>query len=51
VASRDAQGGAGRGDPNAERLLDGANVRIVLAEKVGKQPGVVEVELERVFSN
>jgi len=51
MAPRDAQGGAGRGDANAKRLLDGADVRIVLAEKIGKQPGVVEVEFERVFSN
>ncbi|HXN87027.1 MAG TPA: hypothetical protein VN867_13205 [Candidatus Binataceae bacterium] len=51
MASRDTQGGAGRGDANAERLLNGADVRIVLAEKVGKQPGVVEMEFERVFSN
>ncbi len=51
VASRDAQGGAGHRDANPERLLDGTDVRIVLAEQIGKQPWIVEVELERVFSN
>ncbi len=49
MASRDAQGGAGHRDADAERLLDGADVRIVLAEQIGEQPWVVEVEFERVF--
>jgi transposase len=51
MTSRDAQGGAGRADANAERLLDGADVRIVLAEQIGKQPRVVELEIERVFNS
>src|SRR5208283_1621022 len=51
MASRNAQGSAGRADTDAERLLDGADVRVVLAEQIGKQPWVVEMKFERVFSN
>ena len=51
MPSRDAQGSTGRRDADAERLLDGADVRVVLAEQIGKQPWVVEMKFERVFSN
>ncbi len=51
MASGDAQGGAGHRDANAEGLLDGADVRIVLAEQIGKQTWVVEMEFERVFNS
>ncbi len=51
VTAGDAQGSAGHRDANAERLLDGANVRIVLAEQIGEQPWIVELKFEGVFSN
>src|SRR5262249_50895951 len=35
---------------NAERLLDRANMSVVLAEQIGEQAWVVEMEFERVFS-
>jgi len=46
VTARDAQGSAGDRNPNAKGLLDGTDVRIVLAEEVGEQPWVVEMEFE-----
>ncbi len=51
VSARDAQGSAGHRDADAERLLDGADVRVVLAEQIGEQPWIVELKFERVFSN
>ena len=36
-------------DAHAERLLDRADVRVVLAEQIGETAVVVEVEFERIF--
>jgi hypothetical protein len=41
---------AGDGDTDAEGRFDGADMRVVLAEQIGEQPGIVEMEFERVFS-
>jgi hypothetical protein len=50
VRPRDAHRGTVDVDPNAERLLECADVRVVLAEQVGYQAGIVEVEFQRVFA-
>jgi hypothetical protein len=50
MSSGDAQRAAVDADPHAERLLDHVDVGVVLAEKIGEEPMVVEVEFERVFS-
>jgi hypothetical protein len=40
---RDPERCAADADSYAERLLDGADVRIMLAEEIGEEPRVVEV--------
>jgi len=50
VRARNSERGAGDADANAERGLDGADVCVMLAEQVGKQTRIVEMEFERVFS-
>ena len=49
MAAGDSQRAAVDADPHAERLLDRADVRVVLAEQIGKQAMVVEMEFERIF--
>jgi hypothetical protein len=50
MGARDAQGAAVDADPHAQRLFDHMNVSVVLAEKIGEKPMVIEMELERIFS-
>jgi hypothetical protein len=50
MSARDLERSAGDRDTDAEGLFDGADMRVVLAEQIGEQPGIVEVEFERVFS-
>jgi hypothetical protein len=50
VRSRDAHGGTVDVDPNTQRLLQRADVRVVLTEQVSYQAGIVEVQFQRVFA-
>jgi hypothetical protein len=49
MGARDTQCAAVDADPDAEPLLDYMDVSVVLAEEIGKEPMVVEVEFERIF--
>jgi hypothetical protein len=49
MGSRNTQRAAVDTDPHAERLLNHMDVGVVLAEEIGKEPMVVEVEFERIF--
>jgi hypothetical protein len=42
--------GAGDSDSDSQRAFDRAHVRVVLAEQIGKQARVVEMEFERIFA-
>jgi hypothetical protein len=48
VGAGDAQRGAADANPDAERLLDGSNMRVVLSQQIGKLSWIVEVKFERV---
>ena len=50
VGPRDAQRRAVDVNPNAKRLLQSADVRVVLTEQVSYEAGIVEVEFQRVFA-
>jgi hypothetical protein len=49
VRAGNLQRRAGHPDADAERSFDRAHVRVVLAEQIGKQARIVEMEFERVF--
>ena len=49
VRTGNPERGAGDADTDAERRLDGAHVRVMLAEQIGEQTRIVEMEFERIF--
>ncbi len=49
LGALDAQRCAGYTDPDGERLLKRADVGVMLAEQLGEQARIVEMEFERVF--
>jgi hypothetical protein len=50
VGSRDAHRCTVDVDPNAQRLLQRTDVRVVLTKQVSYEAGIVEVEFQRVFA-
>jgi hypothetical protein len=50
VLARNFQRGPGHANPDSQRRLDSADVRVVLAEQIGEQARIVEMEFERIFS-
>jgi hypothetical protein len=51
VRARNFQRGSGHANPDSQRRLDGADVRVVLAEQIREQARIVEVEFERIFGS
>jgi len=49
VRARNPQRGSGYADSDSQRRFDRADVRVVLAEQIGEQARIVEMEFERVF--
>ena len=49
VRAGNSQRGSGHANPDSQRRLDSADVRVVLAEQIGKQARIVEMKFERIF--
>jgi hypothetical protein len=49
MAARNFEGAAIHPDPDTKRLLDRADMAIVLPEQFGEEAMVVEVKFERIF--
>src|SRR5208282_1918525 len=49
VRARNSQRGSGHANPDSQRRLDSADVRVVLAEQIGEQARIVEMKFERIF--
>ena len=50
MAARNFKGAAVHPDPDAKRLLDRADMAIVLPEQFGEEAMVVEVKFERILA-
>ena len=51
MATGNFQRVAGDPDTYAERLLDRTDMPIILAQQFGEKPLIVEMKLERIFSD